>query len=204
MAEAVMELEVSVGMFAVRAARVAFAIDVSGSMSTTCAVDGPTRMACVQQQLLNFCDHLAQLCGRGGFTTASSVPAFGMVTFDDTCNTPLGPSLLPATSVNIADIESAVNNLAPAGQNGAEARALALCLAMEPDAVFFLGDGGWDSTELLSVASASGDSIPVHTIDFFSDSPSGFGPAVGGGGLDSVASMTGGIHRVVRSLVDVE
>jgi hypothetical protein len=170
---AVMELEVVVGMCAVRAARAAFCDRHFGQqLSTTCAVDGSTRMACVQQQLLNFCDNLEQLCGRSGFTRTSSVAAFGIVTFDDTYNTPRGLSLLPATSVNIADIESAINNLTPVRQNGAEARALALhvCLTMEPDVVFFLGDGEWDrspSTELLSVASASGDSIPVHTIDCF-------------------------------------
>ena len=84
-----------------------------------------------------------------------------------------------------------VRNLRARGGNGGEAACLNACLAMGPEAVFFLGDGGWDSGAL--IAAAAGCGAVLHSIAFFTS----------GGGLREIASSTGGTYREVNGAADL-
>ena len=89
--------------------------------------------------------------------------------------------MLNSSSGDIAKGLRAVSALDANGGNGGEAACLRALLAMKLDAVYFLGDGGWDSGALIEAArSARGTTI--HSIAFFTT----------GGGLEEIASMTGG------------
>eukprot|EP01047_Picozoa_sp_COSAG01_P009930 COSAG01_NODE_415_length_17322_cov_14.785926_7_plen_79_part_00 len=63
-------------------------------------------------------------------------------------------------------------------------------LKMKPDAVFFLGDGGWDSGSLIKVARiAASSGVTIHSIAFFTT----------GGGLPEIAKLTGGTYREINT-----
>lgn len=82
--------------------------------------------------------------------------------FDQDVHEPFGRQLVSCSPAYIDQLLLTISTLKPAGQNGGEARALELCLQMEPEAVVFLGDGGWESAPLLQAAAvAAGQGIPV-------------------------------------------
>ena len=61
---------------------------------------------------------------------------------------------------------------------------------MQPDAVFFLGDGGWSADALLRAAEVAREqSVTIHSIAFFTT----------GGGLKEIAEATGGTYKEVHS-----
>mgnify|MGYP006138449745 FL=1 len=64
---------------------------------------------------------------------------------------------------------------------------------MEPDLIFFLGDGGWNADSLVRTADqAVQKGIKINSIAFFTT----------GGGLPEIAAKTGGVHRIVASADD--
>ena len=60
-----------------------------------------------------------------------------------------------------------------------------------PQAVFFLGDGGWDAAALIQTA--QGASATIHSIAFFTS----------GGGLKEIAAMTSGTYREINGEADL-
>jgi hypothetical protein len=94
--------------------------------------------------------HLQQVVKRhlaGALRCMSGAPgaAFGIALFDTGVKLPLGDRLLDANKSLIARGLTAVSGVKATGGNGGEAACLRALLKMKPDAVFFLGDGGWDS-----------------------------------------------------------
>lgn len=83
----------------------------------------------------------------GALRCMSGAPgaAFGIALFDTGVKLPLGDRLLDANKSLIARGLTAVSGVKATGGNGGEAACLRALLKMKPDAVFFLGDGGWDS-----------------------------------------------------------
>ena len=117
--------------------------------------------------------------------------AFGIALFDNICKMPIGNALIPATSSGVAAGLQCVQSLRAEGGNGGEAACLNACLAMGPQAVFFLGDGGWDASALM--AAASGCGAVIHSIAFFTS----------GGGLQEIAASTGGVYREIHGVGDL-
>jgi hypothetical protein len=63
-----------------------------------------------------------------------------------------------------------------------------------PQAVFFLGDGGWAEEALLAAAQeAKRLGVVVHSIAFFTS----------GGGLPQIADLTGGTYREINGPDDL-
>ena len=83
-----------------------------------------------------------------------------------------------------------IGKIGPSGSNGGEAACLRMLLKMNPDAIYFLGDGGWSKEALLEAASAAkSKNIKIHSIAFFIES--------GDGGLEAMATLTEGqFHRI--------
>ena len=108
---------------------------------------------------------------------------------------PTGPQLYPASKPNVAKGLTAVAGIQADGGNGGEAACLRSLLKMRPDAVFFLGDGGWDSGSLIRAASeAASQGVTIHSIAFFTT----------GGGLPEIARVTGGSYREIHTTEDLE
>ena len=85
---------------------------------------------------------------------------------------------------------AAVSAISADGGNGGEASTLRALLKMRPDAIFFLGDGGWDSQSLIKAAGeAASQRVTIHSIAFFTT----------GGGLPEIASITGGTYRALNT-----
>jgi hypothetical protein len=85
---------------------------------------------------------------------------------------------------------TAVSQITANGGNGGEAATLRALLKMRPDAIFFLGDGGWDSGSLIKAAGeAASQGVTVHSIAFFTT----------GGGLPEIAALTGGTYRELNT-----
>jgi len=103
--------------------------------------------------------------------------------------TGLGDTLWPTTSSNVALCIGEVEKIQAQGGNGGEAACLRACLSMGPQAVFFLGDGGWDADALIAEAKHA-RGVTIHSIAFFTT----------GGGLREIASMTGGSYREINSM----
>lgn len=170
------------------ARRIAFAIDISGSM-------GGERIEVVKQ-------HMALVIGS---MEGQEGCAFGISLFDTEQEfTPLGPALLEATPRNIAWGLREVARINARGGNGGEVACLRSCLRMYPDAIFFLGDGGWEAEPLVQLATQAATGgrrldgshvpcIPIHSIAFFTT----------GGGLPEIASLTGGTYREVNSMDEI-
>ena len=67
-----------------------------------------------------------------------------------------------------------IGKIGPSGSNGGEAACLRMLLKMNPDAIYFLGDGGWSKEALLEAASeAKSKNIKIHSIAFFIESGDG-------------------------------
>ena len=155
------------------ARRIAFAIDISGSMSGE-------RIMVVKKHL-----EMA-LRSMEGVEDA----AFGIALFDSACKlTGLGDVLWATTTGNVRFCMDEVGKINAAGGNGGEAACLRACLNMNPQAVFFLGDGGWDANALIAEAQNAGG-VTIHSIAFFTT----------GGGLKEIASITGGTYREINSM----
>ena len=73
----------------------------------------------------------------------ASGAAFGLVFFHRTAELPMGDCLWPANGASVAKGTAAVEAMSTENgiANGGEAEALEACLAMNPEAVFFLSDG---------------------------------------------------------------
>jgi len=165
------------------ARRLCFIVDCSGSMQAM-EHGGMTRLEIVQMQLVQMLDTME---GQRGC-------AFGLLMFTHNMevDAQLGNSMWPATARNVEMGKQAVMRMTPHGGNGAEAECLRESLTMgpqTPEAVFFLGDGGWSANDLIREASnAIPARITLHGIAFF----------IGGGddgGLSTIAAMTGGGFR---------
>ena len=176
------ELEVVAGLFAQMAgmSRVAFAVDLSGSMSASVG-QGHTQMSVVQDHLRRC---IRSLKGEGC--------QIGIATFTSSSQLPLGPAMVRSSS-QMDDALKAVDNMRASGGNGGEAQCLRSLINMDPQCIFFLGDGGWDGGALIkeaNVATACG--IKIHSIAFYLQGV--------GSGLPEIANMTGGTYRDVKSI----
>ena len=121
--------------------------------------------------------------------------AFGISLFDESAKLPMGPELYSASKSNVAKGLTAVSSIRASGGNGGEAECLRSLLKMKPDAVFFLGDGGWDSGSLIRAAGeAANQRVTIHSIAFFTT----------GGGLPEIAKITGGSYREIHTTEDLE
>lgn len=168
---------------AASARRIAFAIDISGSMSAAePSFGGMSRIDVVKNHMRS-----ALRCLEG-----VRKGAFGIALFDSMCHLPCGPGLIPATSSGVSIGIAAIDAMVANGGNGGESACLNACLAMAPDAVFFLGDGGWDSGGLISAASSARTAI--HSIAFFTT----------GGGLQEIAALTAGTYREIHGSGDLQ
>jgi len=177
------ELEVVAGLFAQMAgmSRVAFAVDLSGSMSAGVG-KGHTQMSVVQDHLRRC---IRSLKGEGC--------EIGIATFTSSANLPLGPAMVKSCQMN--DAIKAVDNMKASGGNGGEANCLRALINMDPQCIFFLGDGGWSGQDLIkeaNVAVACG--IQIHSIAFYLQGV--------GSGLPEIAKMTGGTYRDVKSIAE--
>jgi hypothetical protein len=174
-------LKLVLGLFAKTggAARIGFAVDLSGSMG--CGVgDGHTRMSVVNQHLTKALE-------------AHQRPGnyFGIATFVSSCSLPLGTAALEATPENIARATSTVAGFRAGGGNGGEAACLRALVDMNVDAVFFLGDGGWSAQALIAEAHrAKEKGVKINSIAFYTT----------GGGLEEIAQITGGEWRQVNDI----
>ena len=122
--------------------------------------------------------------------TGARGAAFGISLFDTECSLPLGDKLLTCSKPMIARALAAIAGIQARGGNGGEAECLRSLLKMKPDAVFFLGDGGWDSGSLTKAAGAAASSgVTIHSIAFFTT----------GGGLPEIAKLTGGTYREIST-----
>jgi hypothetical protein len=176
------ELEIVAGLFAQMAgmSRVAFAVDLSGSMSASVG-HGHTQMSVVQDHLRRC---IRSLKGEGC--------QIGIATFTSDSHLPLGPAMVRGSS-QMDDALIAVDNMRASGGNGGEAKCLRSLINMDPQCIFFLGDGGWDGGALIkeaNVAMACG--IKIHSIAFYLQGV--------GSGLPEIASMTGGTYRDVKAI----
>ena len=163
------------------AKKVCFAVDLSGSMADEVG-GGHTRLSVVRQHLCLALDSLNSIgC------------EFGIATFTGAASLPHGKVLIASSNQTIAAAKHMVNSFRPDGGNGGEANCLLHVLAMKPDLVFFLGDGGWTAGPLIQAAKqAVSAGIQINSIAFYTT----------GGGLQEIADMTGGSHRIVSSLED--
>merc|ERR1712159_659914 len=117
--------------------------------------------------------------------------AFGISLFDSKLTTMFDGKLLPATEANVKMAISQFDTyLVPQRANGSEAACLKACINMSPapdchklmsrdrpEAVYFLGDGGWQPGPLIDAAKAIAGKTTIHSINFFST----------GGGLEEIA-----------------
>ena len=163
------------------ARRIAFAIDLSGSMDAA-AFGGMSRIDVVKKHLSQAIQSLQ------GVKDA----AFGITTFTSTAEAPLGTALIPATPEGVTMGLNCIENMLNAsGGNGGEPACLNLCLGMAPETIFFLGDGGWDAPALIQTA--QGCSATIHSIAFFTS----------GGGLKEIAANSGGTYREIHNEDDL-
>lgn len=140
------------------ARRIGFSIDISGSMGAGTPMGAANRLDVVKQHLLG-----AIASMDGAFNAA-----FNIVAFDQECHLLTGPALLEATWTGRKKAEAAVAEMQPGGGNGGEAACLRALLKMNPQAIFFLGDGGWSESELIAAAQeAKQQGVVVHSIAFF-------------------------------------
>ena len=164
------------------ARRIAFAIDLSGSMQNS-GFSGMNRIDVVKLHLGTALKSMEGVKGA----------AFGIATFTGTAEAPLGHTLIPATSAGVARGLECISNFRASGGNGGEPQCLNILLGMAPQAVFFLGDGGWDAPSLIETAKQALGAT-IHSIAFFTS----------GGGLKEIADLTGGTYREVNSAEDLE
>ena len=166
------------------ARRVGFAIDISGSMQAG-AFGGMNRLDVVKKHLQS-----AIASMEGAFNAA-----FSIVLFDTECHTPMGSSLTPSNWTGVKKAEECIKEMQPGGGNGGEAACMRALLKMRPQAIFFLGDGGWSETELIAAAGeAKSQGVVVHSIAFFTS----------GGGLPEIAQITGGTYREINGEGDLD
>jgi hypothetical protein len=183
-------LHLIVGLFANSggAARIGFAVDVSGSMGIDVS-GGHTRMSVVNQHLER------ALLAHEGAGNAFGIATFGAESSSEGVATnftlPLGKKALPATAANIQRGVETAQSLTAHGGNGGERRCLEALLAMNLDVVFFLGDGGWPGEDLIAAARRC-EGVKINSIAFYTT----------GGGLEEIAEITGGQWRQVDSIDD--
>ena len=162
------------------------------------------------QTLLQYPLGLVNLLGSPstGIFSVSHELAFGICLFNSTATPLFGGHLLPATKDNVELALTAVaHSMEPCRGNGAEATCLETCLSMAPDpgctrlcssdraqAVYFLGDGGWEAEPLIAMAEAKAGQCVIHSINFFSE----------GGGLERIAHITGGTYKEIKSPADID
>ncbi len=166
------------------ARRVGFAIDISGSMHAGAFAE-MNRLDVVKKHL------------KGAITSMEGAfnAAFSIVLFDTDCHTPMGSSLTPANWTGVKKAEECIKDMQPGGGNGGEAACMRALLKMRPQAIFFLGDGGWSETELIAAAGeAKSQGVVVHSIAFFTS----------GGGLPEIAQITGGTYREINGEGDLD
>ena len=173
------DLSLIVGLFANSggAQRICFAVDLSGSMRAQVG-QGHSRMSVVNMHLEMA---LKAHEGKNQF--------FGISTFTGSAKLPLGAHLREATPANIDLAMRTVRTFRAGGGNGGEPQCLRHLLAMQPDVVFFLGDGGWQPEPLIQEAGRA-NGVRINSIAFYTT----------GGGLQEIADMTGGQHREVKSI----
>jgi hypothetical protein len=171
------------------ARKIAFAIDISGSMGhPEGSFGGMTRMDVVKAQMVESIKSMEN----------APYASFGIVSFNQSAHTLLGGQLLTATPANVARGVAAVQTLQAGGGNGGEAACLNACLAMRGvQAIFFLGDGGWSAQELITAVQARRGRATIHSIAFFMSEYET-------GGLPDIAKMTGGTFRSVKGQGDLQ
>ena len=163
------------------AKKVCFAVDLSGSMGSGVG-GGHTRLSVVQQHLCLALDSLN-----------SPGCEFGIATFTSRALLPIGNVLIPSSNQSVAAAKTIIKSFRASGNNGGEAACLQHLLAMKPDLVFFLGDGGWIAEPLVRASyQAVHEGIQINSIAFYTT----------GGGLEEIADKTNGSHRIVSSLED--
>ena len=146
---------------------------------------GRTRIAVVKQHLTSA---LRSMSGAPG-------AEFGLALFHSSCQLPLGDKLVKATKSGVSTALSTVSGIRAGGGSSGGAACLNALLRMDPHAIFFLGDGGWDSSALIAAAGgAKAKGVAIHSIAFFTT----------GGGLPEIAELTGGTYRDIQTTEDLE
>jgi len=166
--------------------RIAFGIDVSGSM----------RGARFEAVILNLKLALESIEDVKG-------AAFGIVLFGkDLEFLSFGQELADSTPSNVSDAIDQIAAIKPASGNGGECEALKACLRMNPDVVFFLGDGGWPVHGLVQAAVGEASSqVRINSIAFFMTAET---KANGCGGMKDISELTGGEFTEINSLDEIE
>jgi hypothetical protein len=162
------------------ARKIAFVIDVSGSMNEV-EDGGETRIAVVRK-------HLA-----GALKAMAAAPdaEFGVATFNRFVQKPLGDKLLSTSADSVQRALDVIGGLCASSTSEGNADCLRNALQMRPHAIYFLGDGGWDPEPLVRAAQlAREQSVVIHSIAFFTT----------GGGLEEIAELTGGTFKEIHSM----
>ena len=119
---------------------------------------------------------------------------FGVSTFTRKALLPLG-----STMVDVSQLQEgldAIDKLRAGGGNGGEAACLSNLINMDPEVIFFLGDGGWNGNSLIEQAKvAASCGITIHSIAFYLQGS-------GNSGLPEIAKLTGGSFRNVTKMSD--
>ena len=158
--------------------RIVYVIDASGSMRKPFGRHGETRMSRVKQELVSA---VADLPADGAFFIvffnheSHPMPASNLVARGDTF---LTRRLLVWSA-----------QLKPGGETKPEA-ALRQALSLEPDAIFFLTDGKFESRVIDRVSQANEQHIPIHTLGVDTDT-------VASSLLRAIAHRNGGRFRRV-------
>ena len=162
-----------------------FVIDISGSMSQSeNSFGGKSRIEVVKKYLKSAVQSME------GAADAS----FGVVLFDGSKHLPLGASLLSTDAGDISRGLAAIAEVKANGGNGGEPAALGAALSMRPEAIFFLGDGGWDTEPVIAAAQrAAQQGAAIHSIAFFAH----------GGGMVEAAKITNGSFRRISGPGDL-
>lgn len=177
------------------AKRIAFGIDISGSMQNEHG--GKMRIEWVKMHMEMVLEAMASIEGA----------AFGIALFNNNLQfTELGDRLYPATRKNVDIGIRAIRSIKSNGGSSGNPQCLRACLQMSPDAgcirmrasdraeaVCFLGDGGWSSGPLIGAGQQNPGKIPIHSIAFFTT----------GGGLQEIAQMSGGTYREIHDIADI-
>lgn len=124
-------MQVVAGLFARMAnySRVGFAIDVSGSMRA--GVGGSdTQLSVVQSHLIR--------CLR---SLKKENCSFGLATFNNSSTMPLGPQMIGVSQLQ-QGVTAVQSFRASGGSNGSH-KCLRNLINMDPEVIFFLGDGKW-------------------------------------------------------------
>ena len=111
-----------------------------------------------------------------------------------TSKLPLGEQM-----INVSRLEEgikAVQSFRSSGGDGGDAAWLRNLINMDPEVIFFLGDGGWNGSSLIKEAKVAAKcNMTIHCIAFYLQGS-------GNSGLPEIAKITGGSYRNITKISD--